>query len=173
MRRWVNPEIALGFALGFLTLLFFIGILSYQAEHCSEVNSHAETKPAQDKLRPNPENAEDRNGEESSYNDSHPIACGAIGLPSAIIGYMDKNEGFFVGLFTFGLFLATIFLWITTNNLWRAGEKQIEVWKETAETAKRSADAFIQVNAIGRAQVRAFVSVTESPASEILESDGG
>jgi hypothetical protein len=51
--------------------------------------------------------------------------AGLLEYLPAVVGYMDHHEGFFVGSFTFALFLATWFLWRSTHKLWAAGEKQL------------------------------------------------
>ena len=52
---------------------------------------------------------------------------------------MDRHEGFFVGSFTFALFLATWFLWRSTNKLWKAGEEEIAATRKLADAAMLSA----------------------------------
>jgi hypothetical protein len=123
MWRWFNGKIALGFVLG--VLVAALAIDSYQIGQCGKIDSHRRAEQGQnDRAAPTKDDST-QGSEQSDYNDSHPIACGVVGFPSAIIGYMDKNEGFFVGLFTVGLFLSTTFLWRSTNKLWEAGEKQL------------------------------------------------
>jgi hypothetical protein len=59
-------------------------------------------------------------------------------LPSqATIDYMDKNEGFFVGTFTFALFVATFFLWQSTSKLWRASERQLNLSERSLNELER------------------------------------
>ncbi len=65
---------------------------------------------------------------------------------------MDSHEGFFVGGFTFALVVATILLWRATNNLYEAGERQMELiaanaaqqaidTKESIAAAQKGAEA--------------------------------
>jgi len=138
MRQLFKGEIALGFVLGVFTLLFFIGANSYQVEHCREINSRAETKPNQNKYITPATHDEDGNSEEERYYNEHPIPCGVVGFPVAVARFMDHNEGFFVGLFTAALFFATWRLWLSTNKLWEAGEKQLEIATHTMISGQRA-----------------------------------
>ncbi len=45
---------------------------------------------------------------------------------------MDSHEGFFVGGFTFALVIATVLLWRSTNSLYEAGERQMELIQRNA-----------------------------------------
>jgi Domain of unknown function (DUF6471) len=48
-----------------------------------------------------------------------------VGL-NALDGFLERHDKSVVGAFTIVLAISTIGLWLATNNLWRAGEKQIE-----------------------------------------------
>jgi hypothetical protein len=137
MRRLFRGEIALGFLLGVLTLLFLIGASSYQVEHCLKTNSGVKTNPSQNILTPATHD-EDGNSEEERYYNEHSIPCGVIGFPLAVVQFMDHNEGFFVGLFTAALFFATWRLWLSTNKLWEAGEKQLGIATHTMVAGQRA-----------------------------------
>ena len=139
MRRFRVPEILLGAIFGMIFGLFVADVTSFQAEHCKDDSSE---HPSQEQPINSPNDRRDGDQKPSSYYQRHPISCGIGGTAPAAIGYMDENEGFFVGLFTGLLFVATVLLWRATNALWDAGEKQI------AETRR-----------IGEAQVRAYVSI--------------
>ena len=121
MKRWFNRDIALGFVLGIVVFLFIAGSLSYQLEHCDKIN---------------------RAGDTSSRPEQQPqaasLACGAIGIIPSAIGYIDHNEGFFVSVFTLGLFISTALLWKTTIGLWEAGERQIKIADRSAKVAERA-----------------------------------
>ena len=82
-----------------------------------------------------PKASEARNQEPSDYDKEQPISCGITGIVPAAFSFMDKHEGTFVGSFTGLLFLATMFLWLTTSDLAQVGER------------------------IGHAQVRAYVDI--------------
>jgi hypothetical protein len=127
MKRFLNPEIALGFALGVLVLLFIASVLSYQIERC--VNNPTQRSPIA--------SAADRDGE-LNHHRSVQIACGIVGYKDSFIGYVDDNEGFFVTFFTFVLGLATVALWRSTDKLWTAGEIQRDQLKKTSERQLRA-----------------------------------
>jgi hypothetical protein len=63
----------------------------------------------------------------------------------AIADVMDKNEGFFVGSFTASLFIATVFLWLSTYSLWRAEERHL---KHLTETSKRELRAYVHLKQV-------------------------
>ncbi len=138
MRRYLNGEIALGFALGVLTLLFLAAIASYQVEHCGRLYDAKEST-----IHPLPttrtENGAVVKGDgETNYADSHHVTCGIVVMVPAIVGFMDENEGFFVGIFTFLLVVATILLWRSTNALWDAGERQLTHLQDSSERRLRA-----------------------------------
>lgn len=156
MPKWFNSEIAFGFVLGTLVLLSVFGVLSYQTQHCQEVDQHYNGQPANDKTPTITTNNETRDGPESQYNKKHPISCGIVGIFPAVVGLMDHNEGFFVGAFTAGLFFATIFLWQSTNRLWAAAKGAANA---AAESNKISRELFISEN-------RPWVSIGIAPADD-------
>jgi hypothetical protein len=163
MRRWFNGEIAFGFVAGVLTLLFLIGVSSYQVKHCGEVSLNNYTPNTESKIN-TPTNFEpDLDTKKSDYDNKHPFSCGLLGLPNAFIGYVDSNEGFFVGLFTAALFIATIFLWQSTNRLWIAGERQRESSEHIASLQRESAEK------IGEARVRAYISIKHTEIAFLKE----
>ena len=86
MRQRFNGELALGFVAGVLTLLFFAGVLSYQVEHCGKIDSYSATGNANDNNAAPTHNESERYAKQSEYNDGHPISCGIVGFPTAVIG---------------------------------------------------------------------------------------
>jgi len=126
MKRFFNPEIALGFVLGVLVLLFLASVLSYQIENCVD-------SPTQ-RLR---SASADSDGEKKGHY-SVQIACGITGYGDSFIEYIDHNEGFFVAFFTLFLGLATIALWRSTDKLWAAGEIQRDEFKKSSERQLRA-----------------------------------
>ena len=136
MRQFRVPEIVLAAIFG---LIFGIGVAevsTYQAHHCQDGGS------AQPSLK-QPIDAPDRprSGEQkpNDYYQRHPIACEIGGVAPSFVAYMDEHEGFFVGLFTGLLFVATIGLWRSTNALWDTSERQIGIAGKAADAADRSA----------------------------------
>ena len=75
----------LGFAIGILVFLFVSAVLSYQIEHCGQIEQPRDAAPQAQPQRPvSLQDSENRNGKESQYDDKHPIACGVIGFPRAV-----------------------------------------------------------------------------------------
>ncbi len=103
--------------------------------------------------------------------------------PWLIFGFRLKVTDSLLALFTF--FLVVVGTWqgyhlnrtvVATNRLWDAGERQIAVWKDAVEKAGESADAardtaaaVLQANVISRAQIRAFLTIPESPPSQLTQ----
>jgi len=79
------------------------------------------------------------------------------------IGDHDKS---FVAAFTVILALSTIGLWLATNRLWEAGEKQIRVAAAAAEAAKKSADASLMA-------LRPWVSCEATIISDLTHRTNG
>jgi hypothetical protein len=160
MRRFRVPEIVLAALFG---LIFGIGVAevtSLQAEHCYSGGSES---PAHEQ----PVNAPDKRGggdqKPSDYYQRHPISCGIGGLAPSFVAYMDEHEGFFVGLFTGLLFIATIGLWRSTNALWDAGERQIKIMRDTGARQYR---AMMASNSVARETANA----AELNATAVIES---
>jgi hypothetical protein len=141
MQQRFNGEIALGFVAGVLVILLFIGVSSYQTEHCGKIDSNSSASNAENNSAAPTHYEPERYAKNPQYNEGHPISCGIVGFPEAIIEYMDLNEGFFVGSFTFALFIATWFLWRSTNKLWEAGEQEIAATRKLADAAMLSAQS--------------------------------
>ena len=53
-----------------------------------------------------------------------------------LVSFMDRHEGFFVGLFTAGLAVFTAALWRSTDKLWAAGERQLSIAESAAATSR-------------------------------------
>src|ERR1700719_2258457 len=120
MHRFRVPEILLGAMFGMIFGLFVADITSFQTEHCKDGGS---APPSQEQPINSPNDRRHGDHEPFDYYQRHPISCGIGGMIPATVGYMDENEGFFVGLFTGLLFVATVLLWRATNALWDASEK--------------------------------------------------
>lgn len=109
--------------------IFVADFTLFQAQHCND-SSHK--RPSHEQPVNSPNEGGDGDQKPSNNSPRQPISCGIAGFPAAIVGFMDENEGFFVGLFTALLFAATILLWRATNALWTAGERQIDVMSAAA-----------------------------------------
>jgi hypothetical protein len=70
---------------------------------------------------------------------------------------MDSHEVFFVGTFTALLFAATVFLWRSTDKLWRAGENQTVVIQR-AFVFSRKIDVRVSINPQTNLYVRCLIS---------------
>jgi hypothetical protein len=82
---------------------------------------------------------------------------------------MNDNEGFFVGFFTFMLFIATFLLWQSLKALWEAGERQIAVAKESADAAKESAEVAAKALIAGQ---RASIKAEITPGPLVFDNNG-
>jgi hypothetical protein len=90
-----------------------------------------------------------------------------VGL-NALDGFLERHDKSVVGAFTIVLAISTIGLWLATNNLWRAGEKQIEFTGDSVAIAK---DALLKTE-------RAFVfldgfniELTTAADSSVVENE--
>jgi hypothetical protein len=129
MKRFLNPEIALGFVLGVFVLLFMASVLSYQIERCVQLDNSTQQSQIASAAEKAGELKHDHSGE---------LACGIVGYKDSFIRYVDDNEGFFVAFFTLFLGLATIALWRSTDKLWAAGELQREQFSKSSERQLRA-----------------------------------
>jgi hypothetical protein len=123
LRRSAEP--VLFFLLGIFAFLLVEASMSFHASNC---NDPKQTESPNSK-QPNAQTASDNSGDhgqdaKQQYNKTHKIVCGITGL-YGVVGVLDSHEGFFVGIFTFCLFIATLFLWGSTNKLWQASEDQL------------------------------------------------
>lgn len=60
------------------------------------------------------------------------------GIIGAVIQYVNDNEGVFVSLFTLALVVATMLLWLSTKELWKAGERQLAHLSDTSKQELRA-----------------------------------
>src|SRR6266566_4417332 len=110
-----RPEIALGFLLA---TVFWICVLGWQASYA-------------------PTQVEKQECQEAARKSGHKTEeCKTI---------WEKTTSDPVAFFTFVLAVSTIGLWVATVFLYRAGEKQIGVARDAADSAKQSAEAAIAV----------------------------
>ncbi|HXD44946.1 MAG TPA: hypothetical protein VN655_07400 [Pseudolabrys sp.] len=137
MRKVNLPEIVLGALIGIVFALFVVAVGSFQAQQC-EAQRHDRNADSHLQKRAASQNKDDsRNEKEREDGKGAKIVCGAIGLPSAIVGYMDRHEGFFVGSFTAFLFFATVFLWLSTRSLTEIGIEEIKLAREEFNSSHR------------------------------------
>jgi len=109
MRRLVNPELALGFLVA---TVLWIGVLGWQASYA-------------------PPDSEKRQCEEAATKTGHKTEeCKSL---------WERTTTDPVAFFTFILAISTGGLWLATIGLYRAGERQIAVAKESADAAQRAA----------------------------------
>jgi len=169
MKRWVNPEIVLGIALGIVLCLFVAVVLSDQIEHCGQINPQTAQTPSDKPQVPSAtQTHKGGSDEKTEYDKSHPIACGVLGFVPSAIHYMDRNEGFFLGAFTLALFLATSFLWRSTEKLWEAGERQISLAKATAAVQAADTQATLR---IAEASAKAAERSANTAELALVETD--
>jgi hypothetical protein len=123
MLKFVRAEFILMFLLGVASIATFQTILSYQTSVCvgHQQISGADTPDNASRSRLN-EPTKREHGTNQVAND--PVVCGIAGIPAALRKFMNHNEGFFVGGFTFMLVFVTAWLVWATLKLWRAGEEQ-------------------------------------------------
>lgn len=121
-RRAAEP--VLFFLLGICAFLVVEASISFHASNCNDPkqteapNSKQPDAPSAANIHGDGQDTKQQGGK------THKVVCGITGL-YGIVGVMDSHEGFFVGLFTFCLFIATLFLWNSTNKLWQGGEQQL------------------------------------------------
>ena len=121
MLRPTRTELFIFFLLGVACFSIFESVFSFQALNCSD-RQQIEQR--------------DHGKEEKGENAvAESFACSIAGAPKAFRVYMNRNEGFFVGSFTFLLVFATVYLVRATNRLWVGAE----------ESAQRQLRAYISV----------------------------
>jgi hypothetical protein len=82
----------------------------------------------------------------------------------------DDSSGLFAlwtAAFTGVLAVSTIGLWLATRKLWRAGERQIAVAKDSADAAKRSTDAFMSAE-----KAHLFIDIKEETVAKTVSTYG-
>ena len=112
----------LTFLLAVASFAIFEAVLSFQASHCIADNQQATPK----KSSPAEHDAEHGHGKHEAA--SEPFVCTIAGLGTAIRVFMNKNEGFVVGLFTLLLAIVTAWLVWATQNLSRAALDAERPW---------------------------------------------
>ncbi|MGY3137193.1 hypothetical protein ACVWZM_007875 [Bradyrhizobium sp. USDA 4501] len=70
---------------------------------------------------------------------------GVIASLDALDGFLEHHDKSVVGGFTIVLAISTIGLWLATNKLWRAGERQFELLAQTAADQSRDMGASIAI----------------------------
>lgn len=130
MLRPTRTELLLFFLLGVAFISIFQTVFSFQSSNCfpqereaSDNGPNLQSPSAQDKI------GREENGH------GQPFSCSIAGTPTAIRIFMNQNEGFLVGSFTFLLAFATIYLVRATNRLWIGAEA----------TSQRQLRAYISV----------------------------
>ena len=140
MFKFVRPAFLLMFLLGVASIATFDTILFYQASNCSYQKQGDRTAGPNDKNPPLAQKPDDGGHEQKQKAVSEPFACSIAGLPAAIRQFMNHNEGFFVGGFTFMLVFVTAWLVSATLKLWKAGEDQRRSSEMIAERQRRSSE---------------------------------
>lgn len=77
----------------------------------------------------------------------------------SFLGYRVKITDSLLVVFTAVLAIVTMGLWVSTHRLWKAGERQIELVKTSAESSLKSVNAAIEANEFN---MRAF-NITQRP----------
>lgn len=169
MPKFKVPEIFLGLLIGIALSLFFGAIGSYQASHCYEHQGGIAAKPAEQKQAPVAAPQEGGGGHEkpAKHGKSEPMICGIAGLLPALVSYMDSHEGFFVGMFTGLLFIATIFLWLSTRGLIEAGEGQRQSSERIADRQRRSSE---RIAMFARMQTQSAIAAARRSAEAAKQS---
>jgi hypothetical protein len=138
LRRTATP--VLFFLFGLCAFLLIQGALSFHESHCGPENQQKTIQAPTNENAQSPsahEQGGNRDRKEAHKESGHPVVCGITGL-YGIVSLMDAHEGFFVGLFTFMLFIATALLWRATNDLWDAGERQLRTTRSVAAVHARN-----------------------------------
>jgi hypothetical protein len=126
MLRPTRTELVLFFLLGVACFAAFETVFSFQSLNCSpQEQSAGEQNPGQqtDSAKNHRDNGNEKEGNQTV---SQPFSCSIAGTPTAVRIFMNHNEGFLVGSFTFLLAFATIYLVRATNRLWIGAEESAE-----------------------------------------------
>jgi|GraSoiStandDraft_4_1057263.scaffolds.fasta_scaffold975782_1 hypothetical protein len=128
-----RAELVLCFLLGIAVFAFYEAIASFQASNCSyQEHEKRDTEPGHPNASAQ-EQRKDRSEQKNNAAVSEPFACTFFGAPTALRVFMNHNEGFFVGGFTFLLVFVTGWLVRATIKLWRGAE----------DTAQRQLRAYV------------------------------
>jgi hypothetical protein len=138
-----HVERAIGFLAALATFCFLQIAWDYRSSHCKPQHQGAANAPANEQKIGTPPEPQSHGSDQKAGKHQKAelsFACGVLGFPAAVVALMDDHEGFFVGAFTFLLFISTTLLWRSTSDLYRAGERQIGVARDAADAAKASAE---------------------------------
>jgi hypothetical protein len=148
-----SAAVGLAFLLGVAVIGMAETILSFQASNCAPQQQQGGHN-APDHQRP-PADQQRKDGSAQGGHEAvgEPFVCSVAGLPTAIRVFMNHNEGFVVGGFTFLLVFVTGWLvWATlglrasTDRLWDAGERQMELIATNAAQQSRDMQDSIKVS---------------------------
>jgi hypothetical protein len=171
MLRFGYPGFVLSFLLGIAVFAIFEAILSHHASHCTPQQQQAsQHAPHQ---QPTAANQQGKDGDEhhSQKAASEPFVCTVAGLPSALRTFMNRNEGFFVGSFTFMLVFVTAWLVWATLSLRESTDKMWEITKDAAERTERSV-GLIEGAWIFANPVRKEVAAKDSKLRMLVKNQG-
>jgi len=115
---------------------------------------------------------------EQAFNDDQQKDCPTFFAGSLLLGHRgfewikrDDNDKAVVAGFTIVLAISTIGLWLATNKLWAAGERQLELLRESSATQSRDMQASIQAaNELAGASNRGAAAASKSSIA-IAESN--
>jgi hypothetical protein len=87
--------------------------------------------------------------EQTSNNDNKKYCpafhVGIVASIDTLDGFLERHDKGVIGAFTIVLAISTIGLWLATNNLWKAGEKQFELLSESAVAQSRDMQASMAI----------------------------
>ncbi|MCX7364015.1 MAG: hypothetical protein NTV97_19530 [Alphaproteobacteria bacterium] len=138
-------DLLTGFLAAFAVFCFVMAAADFQSSYCGHQSNdqHQASAPAQPNATGGTlsgQNADQK--EQGKHAKPKPsLACGVLGFPGAVVAFMDHHEGFFVGGFTFFLFLSTTLLWRSTERLWEAGERQAALTRDSINLAREEFNA--------------------------------
>src|ERR1700712_3429642 len=107
MLRFRRPELLLAFMAGLVFFALWETLLNYQAANCSYQQEYRAKGPQGDSHAALNNQASHGSDEHGHKTVSEPFVCGVAGIPTAVRQFMNRNEGFFVGGFTFMLVFVT------------------------------------------------------------------
>src|SRR6476661_10287149 len=118
---------AMGFLAALATFCFLQIAWDYQSSHCKPQHQNAASTPANEQKIASPPEPQSHGSDQKigKHQKAEPsFSCGVLGFPATVVAFMDVHEGFFVGAFTFLLFVSTTLRWRSTSDLYQAGERQ-------------------------------------------------
>jgi hypothetical protein len=137
-------ERTIGFLAALAVFCFSQIAWDYQSSHCHDQRYGSTAPPDSDQKIATPPAPQSRGSDKkvNKHGNGEPsFSCGVLGAPAALVSFIDSHEGFFVGAFTFLLFVSTTLLWRSTADLFQAGERQIAVADKSASAAADAAKA--------------------------------